>query len=56
MENMGAGGMVIGGLEYVYAAYIITFCILGGYALLTLVWSRRAADIAQLEDTGDTHE
>jgi hypothetical protein len=50
MENMGASGIVSGGLEYVYAAYTISFLVLGGYALLTLVWSRQSEAISRMDE------
>ena len=31
------GGIVVGGWEYVWAAYGITFTVLGGYAISLLV-------------------
>ena len=34
------GGIVFGGWEYVWAAYGITFTVLGGYAVSLLVRAR----------------
>ena len=42
-------GMIQGGLEYVYAAYGLTFLVLICYALLTTVWLRQARARKEME-------
>ncbi len=35
-------GMIVGGWEYIWSAYALTFAVVLGYGLLTTLWLRSA--------------